>query len=112
MALQASWLDVMPVDSFLTGPDSNLPLVVDMGGNIGHDIEKFRQVYPDTAARLYLQDLDDVIANSKYPDPVNKITHDFFTPQPIKGECISIILANFKDTYCSSQGLVSTICTA
>ncbi|RMZ75272.1 hypothetical protein DV737_g5365, partial [Chaetothyriales sp. CBS 132003] len=58
---------------------------VDVGGNVGHDMERFRQAHPETAARLYLQDRPGVVNLSKCPDPVNKIGYDFFTPQPIKG---------------------------
>jgi hypothetical protein len=112
MAGQASLLDVIPADSFLNGSDPNLPLLVDIGGNIGHDIENFRQVYPDTAARLYLQDLPGVIANSKCPEPVNKMAHDFFTPQPIKGVYIPIISTNFRDTNRLPQELACATCIA
>lgn len=86
MAHQASWLDIVPVENFMDGSDPSLPLVVDVGGNIGHDIEKFRQKYPDIATRLYLQDRAAVVELSNCPDAVNKIAHDFFQPQPIKGE--------------------------
>lgn len=85
MAQQASWLDIIPAESFLDGANTSLPLVVDVGGNIGHDIEKFRRVYPDRAAQLYLQDRAAVVELSKCPKPVNKMTHDFFKAQPIKG---------------------------
>ncbi|RMD44105.1 hypothetical protein DV735_g969, partial [Chaetothyriales sp. CBS 134920] len=85
MAHQAGWLEIFPHDTLLKTSDPNLPLVVDVGGNIGHDIERFRQAHPETAARLYLEDRPAVIKLSKCPDPVNKIGYDFFTPQPIKG---------------------------
>ncbi|KAL1866897.1 hypothetical protein Daus18300_006600 [Diaporthe australafricana] len=85
MAHQASWLDVIPVGRFLDGSDPNTPLVVDVGGNVGHDLEKFRQAYPHTAAQLYLQDLASVVEASACPDPVNKMHHDFFQPQPVQG---------------------------
>ncbi|KAJ6061607.1 uncharacterized protein N7446_005727, partial [Penicillium canescens] len=61
------------------------PLVVDIGGNIGHDMERFRQAHTENASRLYLQDRPEVIKLSKCPDPVNKMSYDFFNPQPIKG---------------------------
>ncbi|KAG8167505.1 hypothetical protein KVR01_003194 [Diaporthe batatas] len=61
------------------------PLLVDVGGNIGHDLDRFYQAHPETASRLYLEDLAEVVSLSKCPDPVNKIGYDFFTPQPIKG---------------------------
>lgn len=84
MAHQAGWLDIYPHKRILES-DPRLPLLVDVGGNIGHDIEKFRQAHPKTAARLYLQDRPDVIQQSKCPTPVNKLAYDFFTPQPVKG---------------------------
>lgn len=96
MAQQASWLDIIPAESFMNGADAGLPLVVDVGGNIGHDVEKFRRVYPDRAAQLYLQDRAAVVKLSKCPDPVTKMTHDFFEPQPIKGWCGSTILPKFE----------------
>ena len=90
MANQAGWVDIFPHETLLDSDvDSNSPLVVDVGGNIGHDIEKFRQKNPDTAPRLYLEDRPEVVKHSKCPEPVNKIGYDFFTPQPIKGKTSS-----------------------
>ena len=86
MAHQASWLDIFPYQTLLDSADPSLPLLVDVGGSIGHDMEKFRQVHPETASRLYLEDKPEVIERSMCPDPVNKVGYDFFTPQPIKGE--------------------------
>ncbi|KAL7952329.1 S-adenosyl-L-methionine-dependent methyltransferase [Trichoderma compactum] len=85
MANQASWVNIIPAEAFINGSDPSQPLIVDVGGNVGHDIEKFRKEFPETAARLYLEDKPGVIALSKCPDTVNKIPHDFFQPQPIKG---------------------------
>lgn len=85
MARQAGWLDIYPHSTIVETGGQEGPLVVDVGGNIGHDIERFRQAHPDTAARLYLQDRPEVVKLSKSPDPVNKMAYDFFTPQPIKG---------------------------
>ncbi|KEY64592.1 hypothetical protein S7711_03651 [Stachybotrys chartarum IBT 7711] len=82
MANQAGWLDIFPHNSLLND-DTNLPLLVDVGGSIGHDIEKFRTAHPETVSRLYLEDRSDVVKESA--SPVNKVSHDFFTPQPIKG---------------------------
>lgn len=86
MANQAGWPEIFPANTLLETADAQSPLVVDVGGNIGHDIERFRQEFPETASRLYLEDLPDVVKRSKCPDDVNKIGYDFFTPQPIKGE--------------------------
>lgn len=87
MATQASWLDIYPHDTLVADaaahPDG--PVLVDVGGNVGHDLERFRQAHPETASRLHLQDRADVVRLSKCPDPVNKTPYDFFTPQPVKG---------------------------
>ncbi|GLA73908.1 hypothetical protein AtubIFM55763_004843 [Aspergillus tubingensis] len=97
MAHQAGWLEIIPAEHFMNGSDPNGPLVVDVGGNIGHDIEKFRQVYPETAQRLYLQDLPAVVKLAKCPDPVNKMAHDFFLPQPVLGSRIYYVHAVLHD---------------
>ncbi len=86
MAQQASWLDIFPYYTLLDSSDPTLPFLVDVGGNIGHDMEKFRHVHPEMAVQLYLEDRPEVIQRSLCPDPVNKIAYDFFTPQPITGE--------------------------
>jgi hypothetical protein len=85
MANQAGWLDTFPHERILETSHEDTPLVVDVGGNIGHDMERFRQAHSETASRLYLQDRPEVVKLSKCPDPVNKMDYDFFTPQPIKG---------------------------
>ncbi|PWY75785.1 S-adenosyl-L-methionine-dependent methyltransferase [Aspergillus eucalypticola CBS 122712] len=97
MAHQASWLEIIPAEHFTNGSDPNGPLVVDVGGNIGHDIEKFRQVHPETAHRLYLQDLTAVVKLAKCPDPVNKMAHNFFQPQPVLGSRIYYMHAVLHD---------------
>lgn len=86
MAQQASWLDIIPHDRIVADHLSGQPLVVDVGGNIGHDLERFREAHPETATDLYLQDRAEVIQHSKCPDPVNKMAHDFFQSQPIQGK--------------------------
>lgn len=51
MANQASWLDKFPYMTLLDSK-SHLPLLVDVGDNVGHDMERFRESHPETAARL------------------------------------------------------------
>lgn len=86
MANQSGWLEIFPHDTLISNAKPDAPLVVDVGGNIGHDLDRFYQAHPETASRLYLEDLAEVVSLSKCPDPVNKIGYDFFTPQPIKGK--------------------------
>jgi hypothetical protein len=89
MANQAGMLDIYPYDALNDSKPggSAVPLLVDVGGNVGHDIEKFRARQPQAASRLVLQDLPDVVARAKCTPPVQVIAHDFFTPQPIQGQC-------------------------
>ncbi|MCJ1386377.1 hypothetical protein MMC17_009503 [Xylographa soralifera] len=84
MAHQTGWLDIFPHNTLLDS-DPCQPLLVDVGGNVGHDMERFRHAHPETAARLYLEDRPEVVQRSMCPDSVNKLGYDFFTPQPIKG---------------------------
>ncbi len=51
MANQASWLDKFPHMALLDSK-SHLPLLVDVGDNVGHDMERFRESHPETAARF------------------------------------------------------------
>lgn len=69
----------------LTGTKDEV-LVVDIGGNIGHDLQAFRKKYPDSVGGLVLQDLPEVVNNAPELDPsIVKMGYDFFTEQPVKG---------------------------
>ncbi|KAL4794686.1 S-adenosyl-L-methionine-dependent methyltransferase [Aspergillus venezuelensis] len=101
-----SWFDMLPVhERILEGADTDptSPLFVDIGGNVGHDTERFRQVYPDLASRLYLEDRENVVSRATCAAPVNKVAHDFFKPQPIAGARVYYlhsILHNWTDESC------------
>ena len=71
------------------GPEaSQPPSLVDMGGNVGHDMQRFDNAHPDAAGRCYLQDRPEVVRLSRVPDPVRKMGYDFFTAQPIRGQVV------------------------
>ena len=92
MAEQASWLDIYSHEELLkVGPQDVLSaessvILVDVGGNVGRDLDRFRVAHPELAGRLVLQDRPEVIANAINPEPVQKMGYDFFQPQPIKGQ--------------------------
>ena len=84
------WLDVFPAASQLGAGLSDAAdavLLVDVGGNQGHDLLTFQQRHPDLKGRLVLQDLPESL--EKMParlEGIEVMPYDFFTPQPIKGE--------------------------
>ena len=56
------WFDVYPVERLLGNavPDENTVFLVNVGGNIGHDVSRFRQWFSHLAGRLIVQDLSKV----------------------------------------------------
>lgn len=83
---EPSWMNIYPHQKMVAEADPNLPLFVDVGGGIGHDLMRLYDAYPETASRLYLADLPEVVASNIVPDSIKKVDYDFFTPQPVKRE--------------------------
>ncbi|OQE42078.1 hypothetical protein PENCOP_c004G03679 [Penicillium coprophilum] len=85
------WHDFYPVAERLsTGFDASISdvLLVDVGGGKGHDVATFAAKYGPCSGRIVLQDREPVIAGVVANDTERAFevqTHDFFTPQPIKG---------------------------
>ncbi|KAL9052743.1 MAG: hypothetical protein Q9162_005204 [Coniocarpon cinnabarinum] len=85
-AFRGNWLDVYPAENLIQAGDPQGLLVVDVGGGLGHDMEKLRAKFPTgTKDRLILQDQPSVISKINSLDGVKVMSHDFFTEQPIKG---------------------------
>jgi len=82
--VEETWLAVYPVDAETKGWDPKAPVLVDVGGSIGHICAQFKQVFPNVPGRVILQDLPETIAAALPTPGVENIAHDFFTPQPIK----------------------------
>ncbi|KAI3554047.1 hypothetical protein CABS01_00577 [Colletotrichum abscissum] len=86
-----SWMDegIYPVKHrLLDGFDDSQDnvLLVDVGGSFGHDIDEFRRKHPEAPGRLVVQDLPTVINQiEKLDEKIERMGHDFFTEQPIKG---------------------------
>lgn len=81
------WIHVFPASESL-GPfseETNAVRIVDIGGNLGHDIKIFKETYPELEGRCIIQDLEPVIKRAKPIEGVEFHANDFFTPQPIKG---------------------------
>lgn len=84
---RGSWLDVYPGERLIEGARLEGVFIVDVGGGMGHDIDKICQRYPTVPGRLVVQDLPIVIeeARGKLDSRIEAMSHDFTTPQPLKG---------------------------
>ena len=66
--------------------DKDLVFLVDVGGGLGHDLKELKAKHPGIRGRLVLQDQPEVIAQIVMAsDGIELTTHDFFTPQAVKG---------------------------
>lgn len=84
------WMDgYFPVRERLVEGADGAPgavFLVDMGGNLGHELALFQKLFPDHPGRLILQDLPMVIADIKdLDDAIEPMAYDIFARQPIKG---------------------------
>lgn len=70
--------------------DETVPvLIVDVGGGKGRDLQTFHKKIPTLPGQLVLQDRASVLENEEVKgldDKIKVMEHDFFTPQPIKGD--------------------------
>ncbi|KAI2622778.1 putative O-methyltransferase [Hypomontagnella submonticulosa] len=78
-------------------------IVVDLGGSHGDTAFALARKYPDL--HLVVQELPDVVANSKEQTGVNVkfMVHDFFEEQPIGGADVYLyrwVFHNWPDKYC------------
>lgn len=70
-------------------------LIVDMGAGVGHDLSEFRRKWPAIPGRLIVQDLPEVISQTKTMNlhkSIKPMEHDFFTEQQIKGMSLVLFL--------------------
>lgn len=86
---QLQWFDIFPAETLIDDKplrDSNEVLVCDVGGGQGHEIAKFHERFPDKVGRLVLEDLARSFQGVKLPAKIEMVAHDFFQPQPVKGQ--------------------------
>jgi hypothetical protein len=92
------WLDFYPFEqqvmSGVRNENLDSVLLVDIGGNTGHEILAIRKQFPSLQGRMVLQDLPSTIDQIQADHEMEAMAHDFFTPQPIQGRCIRIRLQN------------------
>lgn len=110
---RTQWFQFANVDAILfkeqKASDEEGVLLVDIGGGRGHDVEVFQKSFPDAKGRLVLQDLPPVIDDIKeLHSSIERMPHDFFSAQPIKGMWYPPFLHPWL-TRSSSQELERTI---
>lgn len=94
------WYDIYPIYEELSCQDmtENDILLIDIGGNRGHDLVNLTAKYPDLPGKLVLQDLPDVVAHASFNTKANikAMPHNFFEPQPIQS-------IPFLSRFCSTN---------
>ncbi|KAB8238223.1 S-adenosyl-L-methionine-dependent methyltransferase [Aspergillus alliaceus] len=108
-----SWFDVYPVDRLATEAldHEDAAFLVDVGGNQGHDLIRFREKYPDVTGRLVLQDLPKVVNSATVGDEIEVMPYSFLDPQPVKGARAYYFRSIFHDwpDYICHKILVNTV---
>ena len=80
-----AWFEFYPVEERLRVAGDE-PLLVDIGGGLGHDLIALKAKFPNIPGKLVVQDLPVVIDHVKdLPPGIEAMKHDFFSPQPVKG---------------------------
>ncbi|KAG8532525.1 uncharacterized protein KY384_002402 [Bacidia gigantensis] len=84
-----SWYETYPIATELF-PDTRADsvMLVDIGGNLGHEAASFHAARPDHPGRVILQDLESMIQTVKdngTSEGVEPMAYNFFEEQPVKG---------------------------
>lgn len=82
--ISTPWYEKYPVKENFS---SAKPLVVDIGGNQGVDLQRFAENFPDLDCELVLQDLSETLERipGLLDTRIKPTPYDFFTDQVIKG---------------------------
>ncbi|KAI3322972.1 S-adenosyl-L-methionine-dependent methyltransferase [Xylariaceae sp. AK1471] len=98
--IRGRWLDEYPIERGTWSWDPEMPVFVDVGGNVGHYCALFKKNFPAVAGRVILQDLPSTLRHALQTPGVEILGHDFFKEQPIKGSKfyhLGWILHNWND---------------
>jgi len=96
-----TWLDVYPVKDETSSWDPQKPVLVDIGGGIGHQCAALQAQYPDLKGDIVLQDLPQTLAHAMALPNVKVVEHDFFQPQPVKGLSLAVPSSLHLLTICT-----------
>ncbi|KAH8703677.1 S-adenosyl-L-methionine-dependent methyltransferase [Talaromyces proteolyticus] len=100
--VRGRWLQEYPFEKQTQGwnPNPEEALFVDIGGNVGHYCALFKSRFSEIPGRILLEDLTDTLTHALPTPGVEKLGHDFFQPQPIKGAKfyhLGWVLRNWSD---------------
>ncbi|KAF7900546.1 uncharacterized protein EAF01_007848 [Botrytis porri] len=104
---RAAWYEYFPVAEKLKVETPSDRLIVDIGGGIGHDSVRFKEVHPKLQGKLIIEDIPVVVssvAQGSLPDGIEAQSYDFFKPQPIcnaKAYFLADVLHDWPDTQAS-----------
>ncbi|KAF7595501.1 hypothetical protein BBP40_005837 [Aspergillus hancockii] len=96
-----NWANIFSLVDGKASPDE--VLFVDVGGGIGHQCARLRAHYPDLQGRVVVQDVERVIDAAVPIEGVEKMAHNIFDPQPIKGAkfyYLRTVLHDWPDHKC------------
>ncbi|KAL4863224.1 hypothetical protein BDV12DRAFT_206701 [Aspergillus spectabilis] len=80
------WFEYYPVEERLQVHSPSDVLIVDVGGNSGDDLARFRKHLPSLQGRAVLQDQPVVIDRAQHnPEVIEAMDHGVLFPQPIIG---------------------------
>ena len=123
---RSSWVDWFPIEEQIikgfeerndevaqtnTECDDNV-LLVDVGGGHGHDLREFKRKFPNPGGRLILQDRPLVISEARREGlngGIEMMEHDFFTPQPVKGNTTAPTIKNFSQSISRCESLLLSL---
>ncbi|KAF7872436.1 hypothetical protein EAF04_003357 [Stromatinia cepivora] len=105
---RTAWYKYFPVAEKLVAESPIDPLIVDIGGGIGHDLIRFKEANPEIQGRLIVQDIPVVISSmapGSLPEGIEAQPHDFFNPQPVQN-AKAYFLANVLHDWPDKQASV------
>ncbi|KOC17063.1 O-methyltransferase family protein [Aspergillus flavus AF70] len=97
--LSVPWHLKYPVGERLAAGSLSEPIIVDVGGNQGVDLQRFADTFPELECELILQDLPETIAGipGQLDSRIKPTAHDFFTEQTAKGADIYYLKSILHD---------------
>lgn len=110
------WFDIFPVGEKLADAreGEGEVLMVDVGGGPGQELVGLKERCSKLPGRFILQDLPITLNGiERLPSGVEKMPHDFFTPQPITGARVYFlrdIMHNWSDANCTL--ILRNLCAA